>query len=169
MNEPTVLPPSVRTKDEEPSPTSNDRLWDAINDRLLPPAAKLAWVKRAAVSAMIEDHHQLAVEKNWYTPEEEADIFDTVWKKLLLVVGEISEATEELRAGRGFDEIYEGPKGKPEGFLVELADAVIRINDIVGLLERLGHLKNNPAFGAVIDQKHAFNATRPARHGGKKA
>lgn len=49
--------------------------------------------------------------------------------------------------------------GKPEGLVVELADAVIRIADLCG------------AFGldlaAAIEIKHAYNETRPHRHGGK--
>lgn len=122
-------------------------------------------ITNIVVDNLIKDHHAVAIEKGWYTPEEEADIFDTICKKLLLTIGELSEATEEIRAGHPFDEVYY-KDGKPEGFLVELADAQIRINDMVGLLQRLGHVKKS--FAAVMAEKHAYNKTRPARHGGKK-
>lgn len=53
----------------------------------------------------------------------------------------------------------EQPKYKPEGFLVELADAVIRIGDLVFLLG--GDLQ------AAIAEKHEYNRTRPYKHGKK--
>lgn len=72
-------------------------------------------------------------------------------KKLLLAISEICEAQEELRDGHGLDEIYysfaHGHKeinkaikdgqmattdapNKPEGFPIEIADAIIRLLDI---------------------------------------
>lgn len=53
-------------------------------------------------------------------------------RKLLLVIGEIVEAHEELRAGHSPSEIYYNPEklDKPEGFSVEIADAHIRLWDL---------------------------------------
>lgn len=97
----------------------------------------------------------------------EAPNADNIHKKLLLVISEICEAQEELCDGRGLTEIYypsaeeangpHGPLDKPEGFPIELADAVIRLLDImysVGI-----------DIDAVIEQKMAFNKTRPEKHG----
>lgn len=52
--------------------------------------------------------------------------------KLMLVISEICEAQNELRDGHGVTEIYYSGeyKQKPEGFPVEIADAIIRILDI---------------------------------------
>ena len=50
---------------------------------------------------------------------------------------------------------------KPEGFNIEMADAVIRIAD---LMEALGL-----NLEAAIKLKHNYNKTRPYRHGGKRA
>ena len=47
-------------------------------------------------------------------------------QKLVLAIGELVEAQNELRDGRAPNELYY-LDGKPEGFGIELADAVIRI------------------------------------------
>ncbi len=86
-------------------------------------------------------------------------------QKLLLAVSEICEAQEELRDGRTLTEIYysvhvdptnNGLK-KPEGFPVEIADAIIRLLDIchaVGI-----------DIEAVITEKLEYNKSRPPKHG----
>jgi NTP pyrophosphatase (non-canonical NTP hydrolase) len=79
-------------------------------------------------------------------------------EKLMLVTCEVSEAMECHRVGAyGLDL----KSGKPEGFVVELADAVIRIFD---LAEALGL-----DLAGAIRQKHAYNLTRTYRHGNKRA
>jgi hypothetical protein len=54
-------------------------------------------------------------------------------EKLALIHSEISEALEEYRAKR-MDTWSEANSRKPEGFWVELADVVIRLGDLIGLL-----------------------------------
>lgn len=93
---------------------------------------------------------------------------------LLLTVAEICEAQEELRDGHLVIEIYHKnmtslpyaatsslasfPKDeKPEGFSVEIADAIIRLLDICGKFEI--------DIEAVIELKLAYNKTRPPKHG----
>jgi NTP pyrophosphatase (non-canonical NTP hydrolase) len=98
--------------------------------------------------------HALAVDRGWWDKQ------CNIPEKLCLVHSEISEALEEYRQGPGdLRDVYDGEGGKPEGFSVELADAVIRILD---LCEWLGI-----DLEAEILRKHAYNATRPYRHGGK--
>ena len=77
---------------------------------------------------------------------------------------EITEAFNEWRDGHEIDHIYfdEEKDDKPEGFLVELADEVIRIAEYV---EEEG-LTN--MFCYVMELKLAYNTTRPRRHGGKR-
>lgn len=100
--------------------------------------------------------HGLSRAKGWYD-DETGDSFTT---KMLLVHSELSEVVEEFRNGKGFNEVYYGPNGKPEGIPVEMADVLIRIFDLCEY------------FGIDIDSaikiKHEYNKTRPHRHGGKK-
>lgn len=85
------------------------------------------------------------------------DVSSTVDRRLMLIVGELSEAHEELRKGHGASHIYYQADGKPEGFAFEIADTVIRIADMA---ESMGiHLEE------AIRQKLEYNATRPHMHG----
>lgn len=96
---------------------------------------------------------EINVEKGWRSLERRpAEI-------LALVHSEVSEALEEIRNGHEPTDIYFGDKGKPEGYLVELADAVIRILDEFDF--------HGVDAEKVIQMKVDYNATRPHLHGGK--
>jgi NTP pyrophosphatase (non-canonical NTP hydrolase) len=83
-----------------------------------------------------------------------------VGERLMLVVTELAEAMEDYRNGLDLTEMtFEGPNRKPCGFPSEIADAVIRLIHICGRFEI-------DLEGAMI-VKHAYNETRPAKHGGK--
>lgn len=75
-----------------------------------------------------------------------------------LIHSEISEATEEVRnatAAIHFKDTAHGPK--PEGELIELADAIIRIADYCGAM--------NWDLEAAVKLKMEYNAKRPYKHG----
>lgn len=112
------------------------------------------------------DVHDLAREKGWWDGYERDDqgrlilSTDQVISKIALIHAELSEAVEEARKSNDYG-MYLGQGGKPEGFVVELADAVIRTLDLCGAL--------GLDLEAAIVTKHEFNKTRPRRHGGKLA
>lgn len=90
---------------------------------------------------------------------------ETIDRYLLLVVSEIVEGQEELRDGRAPNEVYyednnpgrAGQLRKPCGFPSEMADALIRILDICA--------KFNIDIDAIVQEKLAFNRSRPPKHG----
>jgi len=106
---------------------------------------------------------------------------ETFGDKISLMHSELSEALEEYRDGRAYDEIYYSYKdehgakvstnemyrevngemvmNKPEGIAVELADAIIRIMD-------WSAWKKSPLLEALFI-KAEYNETRSYRHGGK--
>lgn len=100
--------------------------------------------------------HQLMIEKGWYDPDKPRSFGEIV----ALVHSELSEALEEHRKGHDCHDVYfDDGKDKPEGIAVEMADALIRILD---WFDSQG-LSADYYVGLKMD----FNATRPARHGGK--
>lgn len=78
-------------------------------------------------------------------------------QKLMLIVGEVAEAHEELRSNKNPKHVYYRDDGKPEGFEFELADVLIRTLDLAGAL--------GIDIGARVAEKLAFNRTRPNKHG----
>lgn len=131
-----------------------------------------------SINQLVEEVHQAAVAKGWHEKRR------TALEIHMLVVSEVAEASEAVRAGMpsvcqvrsvGLNdpETYIIPHGdpewaerdergdpiKPEGEAIELADAVIRVMDYFGLM--------GWDMQKIIEMKLAFNATRSHRHGGK--
>jgi hypothetical protein len=100
------------------------------------------------IAALCQRSHELSRTKGWYDGEEKDP--RPISLVTLLAQSELIEALEEWRANRKLDEIYfSGPDGievpygslkeeapiekyKPEGILVEIGDAVIRIAQRMG-------------------------------------
>jgi hypothetical protein len=112
-----------------------------------------AYSNSKSVSEWCTDCYEVSRSKGWYDVEKVG-----TFERLLLVHCEISEAVEELRAGHLVDQVYL-KNGKPEGAIVEIADAIIRIFDLCG--------GEGLDLAAVINLKNEYNKTRPYRHGGK--
>lgn len=106
--------------------------------------------------------HDTAKAHGWW---DDFDIADTgayaryISTKLALIHSEISEALEELRKTPTVLMTYYGKDDKPEGFGIELADAIIRIMDLCAAL--------GIDLEKCIEEKMAYNETRSYRHGGK--
>jgi NTP pyrophosphatase (non-canonical NTP hydrolase) len=100
--------------------------------------------------------HRWALKKGWWQGAVESPTI--IGAKLMLCVSELVEAMEELRNNHSPRETYTH-EGKPEGFAIELADAVIRILDLAEFC------------GVDVEQairvKMGYNETREYKHGGK--
>jgi NTP pyrophosphatase (non-canonical NTP hydrolase) len=96
----------------------------------------------------------MARERGWH------DRALNVPEKLALIHSEVSEALEAFRIG-DMGLRVDSATGKPEGFDAELADVIIRIGDLAGIL--------NIDLEEAIVVKMKYNATRPYRHGNKNA
>lgn len=125
------------------------------------------------IKTLCTEAHKTACEKGWYDDCPGPLTVAMVAEKLCLMHAEISEALEELRkaplslqAEEGekipvLGHCYESATGKPEGYLIEIADLLIRTGDLIAKAGLTDHLVN------AIEVKMAYNKTRPRRHGGK--
>lgn len=106
----------------------------------LTPNEAVIWI--AALERLLADYEKAILER-----------------KLLLVIGEVCEAHEELRKGHKPTDVYYGPGNpqKPEGFRMELADSVIRLLDVAQ--------EQGIDLDTDMAEKHEFNGTRPHKHG----
>lgn len=79
--------------------------------------------------------------------------------KLMLIVSELAEALEDARAGNWGIKLYDDETGDfhPTGFDNEIADAFIRLGDLVGWQQI--------DIEYAIQEKQAYNTTRPYKHG----
>lgn len=111
-----------------------------------------------SISDWQKDVHELAREKGWY--DGDGALLRRPLEAHMLIACEVAEASEEARKGTPpcYMNLKDGTK--PEGELVELADAVIRILDYVQ--SRGWNLEE------AMTLKYEFNKTRPYRHGGKR-
>lgn len=130
--------------------------------------AEVQGIGERTLLAFSQSAHSNAVDKGWWMAY--MDNHGLLWpeparesipEKIALVHSELSEALEECRAGRVEDGIYYAGDSKPEGFGIEMADAVIRIMDLCCAL--------GINLQECVELKMAYNQTRPYRHGGKVA
>lgn len=112
-----------------------------------------------SLKSLCREAHVIAVDKGWYNPVK------SFGEMILMGHVELSEAVQEFRKpGMAANEVYytaseePGPE-KPCGVPIELADAVIRIADLCEYYEI--------DIEDAIQQKMAYNRTRPRRHGNK--
>ena len=113
---------------------------------------------KMTVQELIADSHQISLSKGWWENKER-----NVGELLALIHSEISEALEVYRdhGVKGLSKTWLGENDKPEGFTVELADAVIRIMDLCAGFDL--------DLEEALRTKMNFNRSRPHRHGGKIA
>lgn len=108
------------------------------------------------IDELAKEAYKNSLAHGWW--EEERAFPETI----ALCHSELSEALEAYRNDMPVFYISGGADNhKPEGMAVEMADCVIRIMDW------FGKMGLDPS--TVIAAKMKYNASRPYRHGGKKA
>lgn len=139
---------------------------------------KLLDVENQTIGHHVELSGATAASKGWHMLNK------SVGEDIALMHSELSEALEAFRDGLNVDKVYvavPNPAGgvsqptrlvpydpdnplhaklKPEGVPIELADVLIRVFDFC--------YRHGIDMTTALRLKHAYNATRPHLHGGKK-
>ena len=98
--------------------------------------------------------HNEAVALGWYEPE----FLKSDTETMMMVNTELCEVVEELRKPEPVA-FGKSETGKPEGWHVEVADAVIRLLDFAAF--------HNIDLDSIMVSKLEYNRTRGIRHGKK--
>jgi len=115
------------------------------------------------VRDIAKEAYENAVVKGFHSNDDGTPKERNMGEAIALIHSEASEALEEIRDNPDvFHRYYREKDGKPEGFMVELADIIIRIGDLVGKYDGGPEL-----LEVCIAEKMDFNATRPRMHGKK--
>jgi NTP pyrophosphatase (non-canonical NTP hydrolase) len=108
------------------------------------------------INELINNSYKTAKSKGWWDDENR-----NIPELLALIHSEVSEALEEYRENGHEKKYYRKNDNKPEGFIYELADILIRVADMSA------HYKLD--LENALIEKMDFNKTRSYRHGNKKA
>lgn len=118
----------------------------------------------ASLNAWAEAFHKNSVKHGfWDKYPDLASRISSIPEKIALIHSEASEALEDYRnfgEHLDFRTLHYDTSMKPIGFASELADIVIRTMELANAL--------GIDIGRAIAEKHAYNKTRPFKHGGKK-
>lgn len=104
------------------------------------------------IDELVERAFRNALNKGFYdngTPN--------IGERIALMHSELSEALEALRESTEMGIRFTGSNGKPDGFVVELADCIIRIADLCGYY--------GLNLTQALELKMAYNAQREHKHG----
>lgn len=110
-------------------------------------------VSTMTLGELVAASYQQAIDKGWTVHEV------PVVEQVALIHSEASEALESWRENQPIS--WTDDKGKPQGVASEYADILIRIGHYCRLL--------GIDLEYEVKRKLAYNATRPYRHGGKRA
>lgn len=105
------------------------------------------------LTTLADEIHADNVAAGWWTdPTTGEDLHGkrNVPEMLMLIVSEVSEAMEAYRKSLMDDKLKHRP-----GLRVEIADAMIRMLDLMGSEQNQDH-----PFGVIVQEKRAFNASR---------
>lgn len=105
--------------------------------------------------SLAQSINRTAHEKGWYDNGSR-----NIGEILMLMTSELAEALEEWRVNGDVTNLYVSDSGKPEGFLIELADCLIRILDTAAEIDI-------DLFLDGVKRKLTYNAGRTYRHGNK--
>ena len=107
----------------------------------------------AFLSALADEVHADNVAAGWWTDLKTGQDLHgkrNIPEMLMLIVSEVSEGMEAQRKSLMDDKLPHRP-----GLRAEMADAVIRILDLMGSMDNEAH-----PFGTIIEEKRQFNRER---------